>query len=118
MIFQEFNIFQALAVIVGAILSFFSPIIAPIGEYMVLWINVLLPFFPADDLTIYFVIFIVLIISGAIINGKFPSDKPKAQFEKRVEKRDDSVKKCKDCGNPIGSAKECPYCSKTVDKSD
>lgn len=66
---------QLIADIIGYILKLFQPFVTPIGVWMVLWINTLLEFFPANNLTIYIVIFVLLIISGVIINSKWPGEK-------------------------------------------
>jgi hypothetical protein len=77
--------FQMVADIVGAILNFLRPIVSPIGSWMVNWINVALQFFPADSLTIYIVIFIVLLVSGGIINSLWPGDRPPKSSKQRLE---------------------------------
>jgi len=72
---ERYEILQVIADIIGAILAFFKPWVTPIGAWLVSWIDVLLGFFPADNLTIYFVIFGVLVISGIIVNTKWPGVK-------------------------------------------
>ena len=58
----------------------------------------------------YFLVFIVLVISGVIVNSKWPGDKPTAITEKKGPRIEDSVEKCSSCGNPTDGAKICPYC--------
>jgi hypothetical protein len=83
--------FQMIADIVGAILNFLKPIVSPIGSWMVDWINVALQFFPSESLTIYIAIFIVLLVSGGIINSLWPGDRPpkssKHKFEEIPEQK-------------------------------
>ena len=77
MIFQEFDILEFLAWLIGIVLGFLKPLVQPIGEWMIGWVEFLLQFFPYGDLTIYFLIFIILVIAGAIVNSKWPGDQPK-----------------------------------------
>ena len=70
------DILQSLADIIGAIVTFLKPIVAPIGSFMVSWINFALSFFPTESWLIYIIIFAVLIISGIIVNSYWPGDKP------------------------------------------
>ena len=62
MIFQEeferSPIWQFIADVMAWLMLVFKPIVYPIGQVMVLWIDVLLKFFPDDNLTIYIIIFI------------------------------------------------------------
>lgn len=132
MLFETNPILEKIADVIGLIINFLKPYIIPIGKWMVGWITMLLQFFPQHDLTIYFLIFLVLVISAAIINSKWPGDKPKAvseiQGEKikpastgvmQPEKKDiDTRIKCSSCGNPIGNAKNCPYCGAINEKFD
>ena len=55
MIFQA-ELIQALADIVGAILTFLNPIVSPMGSWMVAWMDMVLPFFPTDSLITYIVL--------------------------------------------------------------
>ena len=110
MIFQEFDFYRVLAGIISVVLGFLQPYVTPVGEFMVGWVAFLLQFFPTDDLSVYFVIFIFFIIMGAIVNSNWPGDKLPATFEKKGESIDDSVEKCKDCGNVRGNEKICPFC--------
>ncbi|MBD3254291.1 MAG: hypothetical protein GF383_04320 [Candidatus Lokiarchaeota archaeon] len=72
---QELNPFlHFLTDVIAFIIEFLKPIIIPIGEWMVLWIGFLLAFFPDNNLTIYIIIFVVLVVSGVIINIKYPGD--------------------------------------------
>ena len=66
--------------VISFIFEFLAPILVPIGQLMVLWIEVLLPFFPTgtyalNDLSIYVIIFIFLIVFGGFINSYWPGDK-------------------------------------------
>ncbi|MGQ4875119.1 MAG: zinc ribbon domain-containing protein [Promethearchaeia archaeon] len=110
---QESDFWSILAQIMSMIIGFFRPYIVPIGEWMIGWVEFLLNFFPDDDLTIYFTIFIFLIIIGAIINSKWPGDKPIAIYEKKGPRIDDSIELCPKCGKPTEGAKTCPYCGYT-----
>lgn len=82
MLFQLPEILQVLADIVGAILNVLGPIVSPIGEFMVLWIEYVLAFFPDDNWTIYIVIFAILFIAGIIVNTRWPGDQPSESEEK------------------------------------
>ena len=72
---ERYEILQVIADIIGGILAFFKPWVTPIGAWLVSWIDVLMGYFPADNLTIYIVIFAVLVISGIYINTKWPGVK-------------------------------------------
>ncbi|MHA1274097.1 MAG: hypothetical protein ACTSQS_11765 [Promethearchaeota archaeon] len=106
------GIIQLIADIIAMIITFLKPIIIPIGEWMIGWVEFLLQFFPSgwDYLGFYIVIFIILIICAVIVNCKWPGDKPIAKFEKTGRGIEDSVRICKDCGQSIGSSDICPFC--------
>ena len=110
MLLQVNDILRSIANVVGIILNFLKPILIPVGEWMISWIETALSFFPRNDLSIYFLICLVLIMAGVIINIKFPGDEPPVEFEHEGKTIDDSVRKCKECGNPIGDTEICPYC--------
>ncbi|MFW9820893.1 MAG: hypothetical protein ACFFE5_14895 [Candidatus Thorarchaeota archaeon] len=126
MIFQGADFFQVIADLIGAVLTFLMPIVAPIGQFMVDWITVVMGFLQQNlgsDLTLFIIIFVVLIIAGMIINIIWPGDRPGSifskekveDFEDKLELREgkdiiDEVRRCKDCGNPIGDAEMCSLC--------
>ncbi|MHA1297772.1 MAG: hypothetical protein ACTSRH_18570 [Promethearchaeota archaeon] len=76
MIFQGVDYLKIIAQVIGEILTFLKPIVSPIGEWMVKWIEVALNVFPTNNLTLYIAIFIFLIATGAIVNAIWPGDKP------------------------------------------
>lgn len=94
---------------IGIIFQITSPIVVPFGIFMRIWIDYALQFFPADNMTIYITIFIVLMIAGFIVNIKW-SGKEKELVYKREEGLDAGVTKCKYCGKPLGDSEFCPYC--------
>ncbi len=96
MIIQGANIFSILAEIIGIVFGFLAPFLVPIGEFMVDLIEIILPFFDDSNLTIYIIIFIVLIIAGAIVNSIWPGDKPK-QGEKI--KKEEKIKPKENLGS-------------------
>lgn len=123
MILQIIGFLQVLANIIGAILTFLMPIVAPIGQFMVDWITVTIGFLQQNlggDLTLFIVICVILIMSGIIVNIIWPGDRPGTIFSNGIDKIDlgdklekDApldVKRCKDCGNPIGDQDTCPLC--------
>ncbi|MDX1798514.1 MAG: hypothetical protein R3255_07690 [Candidatus Lokiarchaeia archaeon] len=126
MIFQGTDFLQVLADLIGAILTFLMPLFAPIGRWMTDWITVVIGFLQQNlggDLTIFIVICVILIIGGMIINIIWPGDRPGSIFSKekvedyedKIELREgkniiDEVRRCKDCGNPIGDAEICSLC--------
>lgn len=81
----QVDIFQALADIIGAILTFLKPIVSPIGAWMVDWIEFVLQFFPTDSFSIYIAIFIFLIIAGGIVNSVWPGDRPPKSSKSGLE---------------------------------
>lgn len=128
MIFQTIEIFlQTLADIIGAILLFLKPIVTPIGEFMVSWITIVIDFLKenfTNDLSIFIVICVILVLSGIIVNIVWPGDIKGTIFSKGIDKIEDledkfekieedvvdSIRRCKECGNPIGDADVCPLC--------
>ncbi len=124
MIFQM-DFLQVLADIIGAILLGLTPIIVPIGNWMVSWITATTQFLKDNlgtNLTIYIVICVVLIVAGVIVNIIWPGDIKGTIFSKgKIEELEDklemtgesiedTVRRCKDCGNPIGDAEVCSLC--------
>ncbi|MFX0017140.1 MAG: hypothetical protein ACFFAK_01505 [Promethearchaeota archaeon] len=85
MIFQAVDFLQVLAEIIGAILNFLKPIVSPIGAWMINWIEVVLRIFPKNDLTLYIILFVIIIIIGAITNILWPGDKPPRFLEKKYK---------------------------------
>ncbi|MCJ7650715.1 MAG: hypothetical protein MUP85_19060 [Candidatus Lokiarchaeota archaeon] len=76
MILLAIDFLQVFADIIGAILTFLSPVVSPIGAWMVDWIEVVLKVFPDDSLSLYIAVFIVLIVVGAIVNSLWTGDAP------------------------------------------
>jgi len=125
MILSTNETLQFIANIIGAIMIFLKPIVTPIGTWMVSWITVVIEFLQqnfSDDLTIFIVVCAILVISGIIINIVWPGDIKGSIFSKgkieeledKIDKDEedivDSIRRCKDCGNPIGDAAVCPLC--------
>jgi hypothetical protein len=128
MLLQTIEILEVLANIIGSVLLFLMPIVVPIGEWMVGWISVGVDFLRQNfstDYTIYIIICVILVLSGIIINIIWPGDKQGSIFHKGVEKIEDfedkidkteekdivaEIKRCKDCGNPVGDSEICPLC--------
>ena len=81
MLFQSLDFLQTIANIVGTILTYLGPIVSPIGDFMVFWISYALEWFPDDNLTVYIVIFVILIIASIIINSYWPGDKAPKKAE-------------------------------------
>ncbi len=119
---------EILADIVGSILILLKPLVIPIGQWMVDWITTTTQFFKENlgaSLTFYIVICAILVASGIVINILWPGDRPGSIFSKGVEKIEeyedkigvsedkdivDEIKRCKDCGNPVGDSEICPLC--------
>jgi len=128
MIFQTMDFLEILADIVGSILLFLKPLVVPIGHWMVDWITATTQFFKENlgaSLTFYIVICAIIVVSGIVINILWPGDRPGSIFSKGVEKIEeyedkigvsededivDEIKRCKDCGNPVGDSEICPLC--------
>ncbi len=128
MIFQTIGFLQTLADILSAILIFLMPVIMPVGTFMVNWITATITFLQENishNLTIFIVICVILVVSGIIVNIIWPGDRPGTIFSKGIEKIEDfeskldiseekdiidEVRRCKDCGNPIGDANVCSLC--------
>ncbi len=126
MILQGADFYQVLADIIGAILTFLMPLVAPIGLWMTDWITVVFGFLQQNlggDLTLFIVICVVLIVLGMIVNIIWPGDRPGSIFSKekiedledKIESHEgkgiiDEITRCKDCGNPIGDAETCSLC--------
>jgi len=126
MILQATDFFQVLADIIGAIVTFVSPFVTPIGQWMTDWITIVIGFLQQNfsgNLTLFIVIFVILIILSMVINIIWPGDRPGSifskekveDFEDKIELREgkgiiDEIRRCKDCGNPIGDAETCSLC--------
>ncbi|MFX1392674.1 MAG: hypothetical protein ACFFAH_03785 [Promethearchaeota archaeon] len=72
---ERYEWLQVLANIIAFILDIFRPLVTPIGEWMVSWIDFSMNYFPADALLIYIIIFVALVVCGIIINCKWPGEK-------------------------------------------
>jgi FtsZ-interacting cell division protein ZipA len=66
---------QLFADIIAAILNFLRPIVSPMGQFMVLWMDFVLQFFPVELLT-YIILFAIIVVLGIIVNTIWPGDKP------------------------------------------
>ena len=86
MILETFAILQTIADIIGIILMVLRPIVMPFGDVMVYIVNYLLQFFPAGNLMIYIIFFVIFIILGIIVNTSLVGDKLKNKFNKFDEK--------------------------------
>ena len=94
--FQEYErieFLQIIADIIALILGVLKPFVTPIGAWMVSWVDVLLRFFPTGNLIPYWVIFAILIISGIIINTKWPGEKYIGVYSKEESERDTEEQK-------------------------
>jgi len=97
--FQEYErieFLQIIADIIGLILGALKPFVTPIGAWMVSWVGFLLVFFPTGSLVPYYVIFAILVISGIIVNTKWPGEKyigvyTKEESERDTEGKDSSI---------------------------
>jgi len=76
---------QVLAAIIGFILEIFKPIVVPIGQWLVVWVDFLMYFFPSETLWFYIIIFFILIVGGIIINIKWPGEQYVSIFDKKEE---------------------------------
>jgi len=119
---------EVLAEIVGSILLFLKPIVSPIGAFLVDLTSEATQFFKENlgsSLTFYIVICTILVVSAIIVNIIWPGDRPGSIFSKGVGKIEefddkiegsededivDEIKRCKDCGNPVGNSEICPLC--------
>ncbi|MFX1424878.1 MAG: hypothetical protein ACFFBE_00375 [Promethearchaeota archaeon] len=127
MIFETLDFLDILAEIASAIILFFKRIISPIGAFLVDLTTAATQFFKdnlGSSLTFYIVICAILVVSGIIVNIIWPGDRPGTIFSKGVGKLDefevkigvsdedivDEIKRCKDCGNPVGDSEICPLC--------
>ena len=86
--YQRFEFLQIIADIMSLILKTLQPFVTPIGAWMVSWVGFLLKFFPTNSLALYIAIFVVLVVSGIIINLKWPGEKYIAVYTKEESERD------------------------------
>ncbi len=108
----QVDILRMIAEFIGVVFYYSRAVLSPIGEVMKFWIEFLLQFFPQNipaDYNFYIIIFVVLLISGVIINYHWPGEKKEVK-EKEKKEMEVSAKKCKYCGKPIGDSEFCPYC--------
>lgn len=68
------DLLETIAVIIGNIIGFVKPYVSPIGEWMVVWVQFLLQYFPDSNLLMYIVIYIGLIVAALIVNIKWAGD--------------------------------------------
>ena len=119
------DLLEILAEIAGLIFTFLKQIISPIGSFLVDLTTAATQFFRdnlGSSLTFYIGICVILVISAIIVNIIWPGDRPGSIFSKGVGKLDefedkikeedivDEIKRCKDCGNPVGDSEICPLC--------
>ena len=101
MILETNFVLEIVALIIGFILGIIQPVVTPIGQFMVLWVNYLLQYFPYGNLTLYIVIFIILVVAGVIVNASILGrllkekveefeDKLSGNDEEEQEKEEDS----------------------------
>ena len=106
MIFQGVDFIQTIADIVAAILNFLRLFINPMGEFMVNWMEFVLQFFPQDNLTVYIIIAIVIVVIGLIVNIAWPGEK-KPGFLVKAEEIDEKIeKKPKDLDKKVEEKEE------------
>ena len=84
--FERSPFWQAIADVMSFILNVFKPIVQPIGTVLVLIIDFLLNFFPAENLTLYVVIFCILIGSAIYINWRWPGEAYLSVYKKEGDK--------------------------------
>lgn len=110
--FLQVDILRVIAEFIGTVFTVSRTILTPFGEVMKLWIEAALSFWSIlipMNLNIYIILFIVLVISGVIINYHWSGDK-KSTGKSEKKQLETSVAECKYCGKPIGDSEFCPYC--------
>ena len=128
MIFDTMDFLEVLAEIVSFIVLSIKWLVIPIGNWMIDWITATTQFFKDNlgaSLTFYIFLCAIIIISGIVVNIVWPGDRPGSIFSKGVGKFEDyedkidvsevedivdEIKRCKDCGNPVGDSEICPLC--------
>lgn len=110
--FLQVDILRMIAEFIGTVFTFSRTVLTPFGEVMKLWVEAVLSFWSGlvpMEVNIYIILFIVLVISGVIINYHWPGDKKNVD-KKEKKQLETSVAECKYCGKPIGDSEFCPYC--------
>ncbi|GAG67850.1 unnamed protein product [marine sediment metagenome] len=87
MILLQVDILRMIADFIGVIFLYSKVVLTPIGEVMKLWIeailNIMVKFVPIGRYEIYIIIFIILVISGVIINYHWPGEKKVAEEKEK-----------------------------------
>ena len=86
---------QLLADIIAFILNFLRPVVSPLGEFMVAWMEIVLQFFPTGSLVFYITFFIIIVLLGVIVNTIWPGDRPPRYITKSIKKEKEIEEKKK-----------------------
>ena len=92
MILQSVDFIQVIADIVAAILNTLNLFVKPLGLFMISWMEYVLQFFPRNNLTVYIIIAIVIVILGLIVNIIWPGNK-KPGFLVKAEEVEEKIEK-------------------------
>jgi methyl-accepting chemotaxis protein len=92
MILQSVDFIQVIADIVAAILNTLNLFVRPLGLFMISWMEYVLQFFPRNNLTVYIIIAIVIVILGLIVNIIWPGNK-KPGFLVKAEEVEEKIEK-------------------------